>query len=491
MIALSRTQLAASAAVIALAAGGLGYGLAHFREPGAAPASAPGSEGRKILYWYDPMVPMERYPGPGKSSMNMDLIPKYADEAEASGGVRIDPAAVQNLGGRLARVERSAFAQSVEATGVLDFNQRSVAIIQARADGFVQRVHARAPGDVVAAGAPIADLLVPSWSGAQAEYLAVRKSGDARLEAAARQRLALLGMPQALVDQVARTGRPSNVITVTTPIGGAIQTLEVRQGMTVSAGQTLAQVSGLSSVWLNAAVPEAQAGQVKIGQAVTADLAAFPGETFSGRVAAILPTAQAESRTLTVRVELPNAQGRLRPGVFATVHLGGEAQRALSVPSEAVIRTGKRSLVMAAGEQGRYAPVEVQVGRESGERTEILAGLSEGQQVVASGQFLIDSEASLAGLQARPLASGAAAPAKTSAPLYETKGRIEALSAESVTLSHEPVPAVGWPAMTMTFKLEPPGLAKGLKVGDQVAFGFEQRPDGAVVRRIARTEAAR
>ncbi|MGH6996683.1 MAG: efflux RND transporter periplasmic adaptor subunit, partial [Phenylobacterium sp.] len=315
--------------------------------------------------------------------------------------------------------------------------------------------------------------------------------GDARLEAAARQRLALLGMSETLIGQVARTGRPRNVITISTPIGGAIQTLDVRQGMTVSAGQTLAQVSSLSSVWLNAAVPEAQAGQVKIGQAVTAALAAFPGETFSGRVAAILPTAQAESRTLTVRVELPNAQGRLRPGMFAAVHLSGEAQTALSVPSEAVIRTGKRSLVMVAGEQGRYAPVEVRVGRESGERTEILAGLSEGQQVVASGQFLIDSEASLAGLQARPLATGAATPAKTPSLLHETRGRIEALSADSVTLSHEPVPAIGWPAMTMTFKLEPPALANGLKVGDQVAFGFEQQPDGAVVRRIARTGAAR
>ena len=133
--------------------------------------------------------------------------------------------------------------------------------------------------------------------------------------------------------------------------------------------------------------------------------------------------------------------------------------------------------------------MEVRVGRESGERTEILAGLSEGQQIVASGQFLIDSEASLAGLQARPLANAAAAPAKAS--LYEARGRIEALSVESVTLSHEPVPAIGWPAMTMTFKLEPPALAEGLKVGDQVAFGFEQRPDGAVVRRIARTGAAR
>jgi len=179
----SPTSLVAGAAVIALAAGSLGYGLAHLNraDPAAAPAAA---QGRKILYWYDPMVPLERYPGPGKSSMNMDLIPKYADAGPGETGVKIDPAAAQNLGMRLAVVERGAYAQSLDATGVLEFNQRDVAIIQAKAAGFVQRVHARAPGDIVAVGAPIVELLVPSWAGAQGEYLAVRRSGDHALEAA-------------------------------------------------------------------------------------------------------------------------------------------------------------------------------------------------------------------------------------------------------------------------------------------------------------------
>ena len=353
--------------------------------------------------------------------------------------------------------------------------------------GFVQRVYARAPGDIVSAGAPIADLLVPSWGGAQAEYLAVRQSGGPALEAAARQRLRLLGMPDSLIEAVARDGRARTVVTVTTPQGGAIQTLDVRQGMTVSMGQTLAQVSGLGSVWLNAAVPEAMGGQVKVGQAARAELAAFPGEVFTGRVTAILPTTQIDSHTLQVRIELPNPAGRLHPGMFATVHLSGAAHPALFVPSEAVIRTGKRTLVMVAGDGGRFQPVEVQIGREDADRTEILAGLGEGQKVVASGQFLIDSEASLAGVQTRPLAS-AAAPQSAAAPraaLYETRGRIEALTAGSITLSHEPVPAIGWPAMTMTFRLDPPSLAKGMKVGDRVGFGFEQKPEGPVIRRLS------
>ncbi|MDP3748313.1 MAG: efflux RND transporter periplasmic adaptor subunit [Phenylobacterium sp.] len=490
---MTRAQLVLSAAAIAvLAAAGGYYGLAQLGKP-SPQAGAPAAPGdRKVLYWYDPMVPAQHFDRPGKSPfMDMQMIPRYADEGPAGeGGMRIDPAAVQSLGVRLASVQRGDFAQGLAAAGVVDFNQRDVAVVQARAAGFVQRVYARAPGDVVAAGAPIADLLVPSWGGAQAEYLAVRRSGDAALEAAARQRLTLLGMPAGLIDQVARSGRTRNVVTVATPVGGAIQTLEVRQGMTVNMGQTLAQVAGLATVWLNAAVPEAQGGQVRVGQAVRAELAAFPGESFNGRVTAILPTTQADSRTLTVRVELANPGGRLKPGMFATVHLDGPARPALFVPSEAVIRTGKRALVMVASEGGRYQPVEVRPGREDGGRTEILAGLNEGQKIVASGQFLIDSEASLAGVKARPLAAGAsAAPAKAASALYESRGRIEALSAGSITLSHEPVAAIGWPAMTMTFKLDPQTLAKNRKVGDQVAFGFEHRADGPVVRRLAKEAA--
>lgn len=487
----SPARLMLAGAAIAAVAGAAGYGLAHLHKPEQAQTAASAAPGRAVLYWYDPMVPAQHFDKPGKSPMGMEMVPRYADTGPATSGVQIDPAAIQNLGVRLATVERADFAQSIEATGVLDFNQRDVAIVQARAAGFVQRVYARAPGDVVVPGAPIADLLVPSWGGAQAEYLAVRGSGSPSLEAAARLRLRLLGMPDALIAAVARDGRPRTVVTVSTPLGGAIQTLDVRQGMTVSMGQTLAQVSGLGSVWLNAAVPEAMAGQVWVGQPAKAELAAFPGETFTGKVAAVLPTTQADSRTLTVRVELPNRGGRLRPGMFATVHLGGEAHSALFVPSEAVIRTGKRALVMVAGDGGRFQPVEVQLGREDAGRTEILAGLSEGQEVVASGQFLIDSEASLAGVQVRPIGATAAAPPppKSQPALYEARGRIEALTADSVTLSHEPVPAIGWPAMTMNFKLGAPVLGKGFKVGDRVAFGFEQQPSGPVVRRLTAASA--
>jgi Cu(I)/Ag(I) efflux system membrane fusion protein len=485
----SKTRLVLGGAVIAALAAAGGFGLAKL-DPGN-PTAPPGeSADRQVLYWYDPMVPAQHFDKPGKSPfMDMQLVPKFAGETgpTAGAGVTIDSARTQNFGVRLASVERGTLSTSASAAGSLDFNERDIAIVQAKAAGFVQRVYSRAPGDVVVAGAPLADILVPEWGGAQSEFLAVRRTGDAALTSAARQRLILLGMSPATVAQVERSGRPQTVVTVTTPTGGVIKTLDVRNGMTVSAGQTLAEVNGLSLVWLNAAVPEALAAQVRLGQSVTATLSAFPGVTFSGRVSAILPQANAESRTLTVRVELPNRGGRLRPGMFATVQLGGPDQPALLVPSEAVIRTGRRTLVMVAQAGGRYLPAEIRVGREAGGRTEVLGGLSEGEKVVASGQFLIDSEASLSGLQPRTTSLGTAAPARPrAAATYETIGRIEQVAGDKVTLSHQPVPALQWPAMTMSFRVEDPALVRGYKVGDQVRFGFEQASTGPTLRRMSR-----
>lgn len=480
-----RIKLGLAAAAIALAAGGAGYGIATLSHDQAADPGADASQ--KILYWYDPMVPAQRFDKPGKSPfMDMQLVPKYADEGQSEAGVTIDPARTQSLGLRVVEARMGSLGSSLTATGTIDFNQRDVAIVQARASGFVQRVYSRAPGDVIGAGAPLADLLVPEWAGAQAEYLAVRRTGDAALTRAARQRLTLLGIPSSTIAAVERGGRPNNVITVSAPTGGVIKTLGVRAGMTVAAGQTLAEINGLGTVWLNAAVPEAVAGQLKSGQPIQATLTAFPGQTLSGRVSAILPDIQADSRTLTVRIELPNRGGRLKPGMFATVSFGGSAQTALLVPSEALIRTGKRTLVMLALGKGRYRPAEVQVGRESGDATEIVAGLDEGDKIVASGQFLIDSEASLSGVEARPIGVPSATPGKSASTLYETTGKIEQITAQSVTLSHEPVPALDWPAMTMTFQLANPALARDLKTGDRVRFGFDRPPAGPTVRRMAK-----
>ena len=392
-----RTPVGRAIILAMLASAGIGYGVARFTAPPASEFTGSASDGRKILYWYDPMVPQERYDNPDSlSSMGMKTQPKYAEGGASDGppGVVVDPAARQSLGIRLATVESGTIESDLVVSGTVDFNERNVAVIQTRASGFVQRVYNLAPGDVIRAGAPIADLLIPEWGGAQAEYRAVQRTGDKALIAASRQRLHLLGAPGA---------GGNGTTTIRSPIGGAIQTLEVRRGMTLSAGQTLAQVSGLGTVWINAAVPEAQSAGIRVGRPVRVELTAFPGESILGRIIAVLPTTQRDSRTLTMRVELPNRGGRLRPGMFATVHLAGSLAGGMLVPSEAVIRTGKRNLVMVAGAGGRYRPVEVQVGREGGGKTQILAGLAPGQKVVASGQFLLDSEASLSGIEATPI----------------------------------------------------------------------------------------
>ena len=387
-----------------LIAGGGGYWLGLSGQSDA-PTEATGSGGRKILYYYDPMFPNQKFDKPGKSPfMDMQLEPKYADEGSgAAPGVSVDPAARQSLGIRVVAAEMGSIAATFDVNGSIDFNQRDVAIVQARSGGFVERVYRLAPGDVIRAGAPIADLQLPEWGSAQTEYLSVKKLRKPELTAAARQRL--MGIPEGVIAEVDRTGRTGGKLTVRAPIGGVVQTLNARVGVTLATGQTLAEISGLGTVWLNAALPEAQAELVKTGQRATATLTAFPGESFAGRVIAILPTASADSRTLTVRVELANCGGRLRPGMFATVALGGDAKPALLVPSEAVIRTGTRNIVMLEKGDGRYHPAEVVAGREGGGKTEILQGLAPGEKVVASGQFLLDSEASLTGLTVRSLES--------------------------------------------------------------------------------------
>lgn len=411
-------------AVGALLLVGIGVGVGVFMGQGMGGGSgmaAEGSDDREALYYYDPMFPTQKFDKPGPSPfMDMALVPKYADEGEGGGaaasGVRIDPALVQSLGVRFATARSGTLDGELSATAMVDYNQRDVAMVQSRADGFVQRVYNRAPGDVIAAGAPLVDLLIPSWGGAQTEYLAVRRTGNTPLIRAARQRLVLMGMSESQITSVERSGRARNTITIATPIGGAIKMLGVRSGMSVTQGMTLAEINGLSTVWINAAIPEALASRLRVGQSVDVALAAFPGERFTGRLTTLLPELVGDSRTLTGRIELANRGGRLRPGMFGQITFGGGSTPTLLVPTEAVIRTGQRDIVMLALPGGRFQPAQVRIGREAGGQTEILAGLREGERIIASGQFLIDSEASLSGVEARPIGSTIGSADRSMAP---------------------------------------------------------------------------
>lgn len=472
--------------LLAVGAAG-GYWVAQSSMPHGADSAqmAPLADKGKVLYWYDPMVPQQKFDEPGKSPfMDMQLVPRYADEGGDSAAVSIDPSITQNLGMRLAPVTRGSAASSLEVVGSLALNSRDVAVVQARSAGFVERVYARAAEDVLQAGAPLADLLVPAWVSAQEDYLALRNAGDPGLLSAARQRMRLAGMPAALIAQVERSGRVQALWTVTSPIGGVLQQLDVREGMTLAAGQTLATINGLRTVWLEVAVPEAEGKGLSTGQQVEARLPAFPGEVLSGIIAAILPLANLDSRTLRVRVELANPDGRLRPGLTAQVRLTRPAERdALLVPSEAVIRSGRRALVMLAEDKGRYRPVEVRLGAEAEGKVEVLEGLAEGQQVVASGQFLLDSEASLRGIAVQGLGQ-AAAEVKLEAALHEAEGQIDGIEADGVMLSHGPFKTLGMPGMSMRFPLASPALLEGFKVGDKVWVGVRADDDGLLIERL-------
>ncbi|HMJ49951.1 MAG TPA: efflux RND transporter periplasmic adaptor subunit, partial [Burkholderiales bacterium] len=443
---------------------------------------------RKVLYWYDPMAPNQHFDKPGKSpSMDMQLVPMYADEGGNASSVKIDPSVVQNLGIRLALVERGMLAEPIVAVANVVFNDRDVAIVQARSGGFIEKVYARAPGDVVHKGAPIADLLIPEWAGAQTEFLATLKSGDENLAIAARERLKLLGMPTELINRVEQTGKSHPVVTISTPVAGVIQTLDARTGMTISSGMTLAKINGLDTVWLEAAIPEAQGGLVSVGKLMEARLPAYPGKVFKGKVIAVLPATNVDSHTLRVRIELPNRDGQLKPGMYAQVRLdAGESKQVLFVPSEAIIRSGRRNLVLIALDGGRFQPVEVDIGHETEGKTVILKGLKEGQKVVASGQFLIDSEANLKGVLARlgdqapnlPNSDG------SNTKLHDATGKVEKIASDEITISHGPVKSIGLGPMTRPFKLAKPEMAASLNPGDTVSFGFRQSVDGYVIEKL-------
>jgi Cu(I)/Ag(I) efflux system membrane fusion protein len=331
--------------------------------------------------------------------MDMELVPVYADEGAGEGTVTISPRVQQNLGVRVAEVTKGVLTPKVEAVGSVAYNERSTIVVQARSNGYVEKLHVRAPLDPVGKGQPLAELYVPDWVAAQEEYLSVKRMSGAGLEAlldGARQRMRLAGMNEDQIRLVESSGTVHARLVVTSPADGIVAELGTREGMTVTSGALLFRINGLDTVWVNAELPESQVSLVRPGNAVEARAPALPGIVFSGRVSALLPEINAATRTLKARVELANPGRRLVPGMFATINFTPATRReALLVPTEAVIQTGKRSVVIVAQDDGRFAPVNVETGIEAGGRTEIRKGLAAGQKVVVSGQFLIDSEASL------------------------------------------------------------------------------------------------
>lgn len=448
--------------------------------------------GLRIQNYHDPMVPGKNFEAPAKSPfMEMMLVPRYAGAGQGGDDnttVSVSPRVQQNLGLRTTAVVEGSLAAEVGAVGNVAWNERLQEVVSARAMGFVEKLHVRATFDRVAVGAPLVDLYVPDWVAVQEDYLAVARMTGPGVDAlidAARARMRQAGMHEGMIAKVASEGRVRARVTLLAPIGGVVTDLLAREGATVMPGTPLLRLQGTSTVWAEGQVPESQAALLKPGARVVATSPATPGRRFTGRVQALLPEVDTATRTLKARMELSNPGARLVPGMFVQLQFAQpERAKTLLVTSDAVIHTGRRSVVILAEAEGRFRPVEVRTGQEAKGQTEVLAGLAAGQRVVLSAQFLIDSEASLRGVEAR-LNQGTVTPASApvSAPIsgpeaatHRTPARIKAIAGDTVTLDHPPIPALKWPQMVMDFKLPPATQRpRGLAPGEQVEVEFRMQ----------------
>jgi membrane fusion protein, copper/silver efflux system len=385
--------LVGAIAILALGAIG-GYWLADRSH------DAPAVQGeRRILYWHDPMVPNTRFDKPGKSPfMDMDLVPVYAGE-EGGAAVSVSPVVSQNLGIRLGTVERAVLQPKLPAVGSVAFDESRLEVVQSRVEGYVTRLHVKAPLERVRRGQPLAQIVAPAWLEAQEEYLALLEARSDRGQAirdAARQRLIVLGVPEGTIRQLESQRKTNASATLAAPIDGVVTELAVREGSAFMPGAALFRINGLETVWVNAQVPEAQVSMISVGSNVSVHATAWPDAPFKGQVAALLPDVDAQTRTLPVRIVIQNSDFKLAPGMFVSLEFEGQAGQAqLVVPSEAIIVTGERNVVIVARDGGGFDVAEVTIGAEADGKTAILSGLEEGQSIVLSGQFLIDSEASL------------------------------------------------------------------------------------------------
>lgn len=437
----------------------------HSMATAADPAAVAGSE-KQVLYWYDPMVPDQHFDKPGKSPfMDMELVPRYAGE-ETQGSISIDPRVVQNLGVRTAPAERGQLWRRIDTVGYVRADDNRVQFLQTRVSGWIEALHVHTLNDPVRRGQLIAEIYSPDLYTAQQEFLlALKHPEDTRWIAAARQKLAFLGLSPSQIDALETSGKAMRRVNYYAPASGVVSKISVHPGAAVSAGMPLLEITDLSKVWVTAEVMESQANWIAAGRPVEISVDSLPGEVFEGTVDYLAPAVNAGTRTHPVRIVLANPGLKLKPGMFAKVTLyGGRGEEAVLVPSEAVITTGKRSLVLVAQGEGRFQPVEVTTGMQSDGRTAVLKGLSGGEQVVTSGQFLIESEANLKGVLEKLKPVGQ--------QVHTGSGRITGVDAKTgfLEMEHEPIPSLDWPGMTMEFDVRDPAILEGLKPGQQVEF---------------------
>lgn len=482
--------------------GVIGGGAVYVLNPGAnsATSSGPSVSGEpEPLYWVAPMDPNYRRDKPGKSPMGMDLIPVYEEDAssgpdEGAGTIRISPEVVNNLGVRTASVAHSALSFEVSTVGYVQYDQDRIVHLHPRVEGWVERIHVQAAGEPVEQGQPLYELYSPALVNAQEELLFALGRGDSRLAQAAESRLRSLNVSDEVIKTLRRERKVSQTITFYAPITGVVDDFTLREGLFVQPGMTLMSIGSLDEVWVEAEVFERQASLVEPGLPVSMELDYLPGRKWQGQVDYIYPTLDSDTRTLRVRMRFDNADHLLKPNMFAQVQIHNEtASDILSVPREAVIRGGGNNRVVLALGEGRFKSVHVRTGRSDGDRIEVLNGVREGERVVTSAQFLLDSESSKTSdfkrMHQEDVEAGSV-DAQEDSNVLKAKptsvwvdATVNAVMPEQgkVNVNHAAIPDWGWPEMRMDFAVSElvdmteltPGAKGQVEVRKLDAGGYE------------------
>ena len=391
------TKPAVIIAVVGVVAGGiLGFTLAQLSGVDNS-GDFPQTE-KKILYWTDPMLPGFKSDKPGKSPMGMEMIPVYEGETLAAEepALKISSVVEQNLGLRTAKVTRESLPSTINAIGAVVPDDDRVRQIDVRSEGWIEVLRFKTVGGAVKRGDLMFRLYSPLVVNAQAEYLQARRIGQEALADAARRRLEVLGVGTRQIERITKTGVAERLVDVQAPQDGAIITLNAGEGQFVQPGAPVMSLADLSSVWVMVEVYEDQASEAAVGDDAVMQVASLPGRNFTGRIDYVYPTVTAATRTVRLRLKVANADGMLKPNMYATVTVVGKPGAVNPViPREALIRTATMDRVILALGNGRFRPAQVVAGREAVGKVEILKGLAEGETVVTSAQFLLDSEASV------------------------------------------------------------------------------------------------
>jgi multidrug efflux pump subunit AcrA (membrane-fusion protein) len=369
---------------------------------------------RKILYWTDAMNPSFRSDKPGKAPDGMDLVPVYEEEAQAGtalppGVLKISPQKQQLIGVGYSRVIKDSMSKTVHAVARLAYDETRISRIQARVDGWIERVFVDFTGKLVKKGQPLISVYSPQLVSTQRELLLARKSKDTfagsdfeeaasgaqTLYESTRERLRLWNIPDAEVKEIERRGKPSTSMTLSSPAGGFVVNRNAYPGQRITPETEIYSIADLSTIWALAEIYEYEVPMIKMGQDAVMTLSYVPGKTYKGKVTYIYPEIDKTTRTLKVRMEFPNPDFQLKPDMYANVDIGVDFGRQISIPQEAVMDSGTEQTVFVALEGGYFEPRKIKVGARVGDRFIVVSGLKPGEQVVSSGNFLIDSESQL------------------------------------------------------------------------------------------------